>query len=248
MYERIDQDPFIAPLEHVSAGAVSEFQAFADNDRFIVRVSSQIPPQDCTKNEHALEVFKTNSGLDVVPHYNVYGKTRHTDNSQVDLHEIEEDRFYRTIFHVTERITGVDFGDRHEVPNTEIPPELVETMLSGIVRSAVTAYDLFQPYSYEIRPYQFMYGHTALDPEDKIYLVDVDYSYLPSLSTDDVVDSLEHVVNFLTKYPVNHCFIPTIEETLSFLRRPVCQDLGWDLVGQLETKLLDYLATLDHTL
>ncbi len=254
MSERIDQDPFKAPLEHVSVGSVSEFQQFPDDDRYIVRVTPHIYPSEYAKFDETLKQIERNSDIKVPPHFTVYGNSHNPSLEVVDRSIVDDEGFYPALFIVTKRVYGQDFLDASGRPDQTIHPERAEKMLTGITDSVIHAYEERLPYSYEIRPGQIRYGCTDEDTKAYIQMIDLDYANISSLPFGEVVEILDHNIKFLQDYPLHQNLRAVAKSILAFFQSSDAKQYRQqsidhkDVVDNMVDTLLDYLDALDHDL
>lgn len=91
----------------------------------------------------------------------------------MDIAQMTGDEDKSHIYLLVDKIIGTQFGETEKLP--EESQIQFETFYSGLLQSALDAYQAGRPFFKDIKGENFMYGHKANDPDaaDDFYLFDV---------------------------------------------------------------------------
>jgi hypothetical protein len=99
---------------------------------------------------------------------------------------------------VTERVIGAPVMALDEIP--EGVAQELDTALEHSYQSWIDAFIEHAPFYEDINPNQFMYGHIAQDPVDRIYFVDIDPApVIPADHKDYIVAMKKRAKGFLNR-------------------------------------------------
>src|SRR5690606_19379749 len=128
-----------------------------------------------------------------------------------------DDSRFRAIFHIAKTVTSEVSG--HNISELDFPPEVATSLVEGLTNYYVSIYEKSLPYSYEIRPCQFMYGKVAGDTEPTLYMVDVDFalSQCEKSNVGDLMLNLGYNIDFLKEYLPHPLLRPVAEKMLAYI-------------------------------
>lgn len=78
----------------------------------------------------------------------------------------------KRMFMITDRVEGINVEDAAYLPRPAA--RQLENLMYNYVTHLVRKYDAGEEYFSDFQPGQLMYGHTAKDKSDRVYLVDLD--------------------------------------------------------------------------
>lgn len=240
-------EPFRSELVVGPFAYNGDLRSFEGSGEHVVRVE-QYHGQDISDHKQALERFEELSGLNVVPYSDVIGETDPPEDL-VGVSYSDDSRF-QAVFHVAKFVTSEIVS--HNASELDFPPEVAAELISGLTSYYISTFESGEPYSYEIRPCQFMYGKIGDEQSPQLYMVDVDYALSESASVDDLLWNFGFNVDFLRDYAPNKLLRQSAETMLCYLKNPEIEawsrgsDYRRDTLENIRSDLLDYIDQVDH--
>ncbi len=244
-------EPFISSLVEGPAAFYGDLRKFENQDNYIVRVEQYTGNQDLLGYKSALHNFEQISGLSIIPYWDVIGESDPPEDL-IGVKYSDNCRF-PAVFHIAKLISSVNVS-----PNTSVldfSPEVAAELIDGLTDYFISTYESGVPYSYEIRPSQFMYGKIIGDEFPKLYMVDVDYALSDNATIGDLLWNLSFNVDYLKDYFPNISLRRSANRILDYLTNNLkikqwSQDSlsNGDELDNLKTEILDYIDAIDHLL
>lgn len=206
-------EPFAAPLKDGPTAFNGDLRRLENSDDYVVRVEPYSGFEDLVGHTRAHKHFEEISGLHVVPYWDVIGETDPPERL-IDVNYHDDSRF-RAVFHVAQNVTSE--VSRVDVSEFDFPPDIALQMIEGLTEYYIVTFERGLPYSYEIRPGQFMYGKVKNDTEPKLYMVDVDYALDKCETVRDLIWNLDNNMVFINEYSPNSLFRPVVERILEYI-------------------------------
>ncbi len=213
---RGDKEPFYQPTERIRTGTFSDIKKFQNDDRYVVRVepSMRIPSREFLNSfENTLQDFAKTTGLKVPNNWLVKAKAKYESGSPRSVVK-DNDGEYVALYRVVESVDGINASDKL------VPTDQRVRLVSSLFHYFKNNWQLDKPFIPEVRPTQFIYGHTKTNSQLDFYMVDLDYSWEQSTAEADVIKAVLDCFSYIRYMGLNVQFQTIAKEMLDFIRRP----------------------------
>lgn len=173
--------PFQGDIQHNNPGRKSSLEK---NPEKVIRETFG---RGEDRNKNAEELFHELSqkyGISVLPYKIIVGPSSQYDGAATYL--------------ATDRVHGLTIDRAMEIPleQREKIRDAMEDATIGIINMYLEKYEHGGPYLDDLKLSQFMFGHTATDSQDKLYLIDLDpfIAWNEEGNTDRIVTKISNLL------------------------------------------------------
>ena len=233
-------EPFRAPLVEGVQTTNGDIRRMVGVCDALVRVEELHAFEDLSEYRSALRLFSDISGIAVVPYAMAIGESQPL--GEAGFSKYGHNDVFSAVFYVTDEILTEGDGETDDPQN--FPPEVMLQLAEGLASYYIHLHETGDPYSYEIRPAQFMYGRTQKDTKPQLYMVDLDYALSANLTPSELVGKLNGLVDYIEDCHQFSLFNECAEHILRYITTGETFSGLTEADSETQLRVLGYNATL----